>query len=150
MSHMMVTENLQKLHKICFGTFSMIFIFHHKIDLIECEPHFVKLYFLWTSSIVKVFDFLTFDILWYLKYNLQFLDIFDIFWTSWHLLTSWYLTFHLKHLSPSQGYFSLFHLSSMSEIKYWIVSCRTNVTSLSFAIGTREKVLLYLWHNCQW
>ena len=103
--HMMVTENLQKLHKICFGTFPMIFIFHCKIDLIECEPHFVKLNFLWTSSIVKVFDFLTFDILWYLKYNLQFLDIFDIFWTSWHLLTSWYLTFHLKHLSPSQGYF---------------------------------------------
>ena len=63
MSHMMVTENLQKLHKICFGAFLMIFIFHLKIDLIVCEPHCVKLNFLCTSSIVKVFDFLTFDIL---------------------------------------------------------------------------------------
>ena len=38
MSHMMVTE---KLHKICFGAFLMIFIFHLKIDLIVCEPHCV-------------------------------------------------------------------------------------------------------------
>ena len=57
----------------------MIFIFCLKIDLIVCEPHCVKLNFLWTSSIVKVFDFLTFDILWHIKYNLQFVDIFDIF-----------------------------------------------------------------------
>ena len=94
---MMVTENLQKLHKICFGAFSIIFIFRLKIDLIVCEPHCVififrltinlivcepdcvKLNFLWTSSIVKVFDFLTFDILWHMKYNLQFFYIFDIF-----------------------------------------------------------------------
>ena len=57
----------------------MIFIFRLKIDLIVCEPHCVKLNFLWTSSIVEVFDFLTFDILWHIKYNLQFVDIFDIF-----------------------------------------------------------------------
>ena len=54
----------------------MIFIFRLKIDLIVCEPCCVKLIFLWTSSIVKVFDFLTFDILWHIKYNLQFVDIF--------------------------------------------------------------------------
>ena len=46
MSHMVVTENLQKLHKICFGAFLMIFIFRLKIDLIVCEPHCVKLNFL--------------------------------------------------------------------------------------------------------
>ena len=50
MPYMMITENLQKLHKICFGAFSMIFIFHLKIDLIVCEPDCVKLIFLWTSS----------------------------------------------------------------------------------------------------
>ena len=46
MSHMMVTENLQKLHKICFGAFLMIFIFHLKINLIVSECHCVKLNFL--------------------------------------------------------------------------------------------------------
>ena len=40
-----------------------------KIDVNMCEPHYVNLFFLWTSSIVYVFDFLTFD----------------IFLTIWHL-----------------------------------------------------------------
>ena len=40
-----------------------------KIDVNVCEPHYVNLFFLWTSSIVYVFDFLTFD----------------IFLTFWHL-----------------------------------------------------------------
>ena len=37
-----------------------------------CEPHYVNLFFLWTSSIVHVFAFLTFD----------------IFLTTWHLFDS--------------------------------------------------------------
>ena len=66
-----------------------------KIDINMCEPHYVNLFFLWTSSIVYVFDFLTFD----------------IFLTIWHLfdnLTSFWhfdISFNLNHLSPSQGYF---------------------------------------------
>ena len=36
--------------------------------------------FLWTSSIVQVFDFLTFD----------------IFFTTWHLLTFWYITWTIS------------------------------------------------------
>ena len=40
-----------------------------KIDVKMCEPHYVNFFFLWTSSIVYVFDFLTFD----------------IFLTIWHL-----------------------------------------------------------------
>ena len=66
-----------------------------KIDVKMCEPHYVNLFFLWTSSIVYVFDFLTFD----------------IFLTIWHLfdnLTSFWhfdISFNLNHLSPSQGYF---------------------------------------------
>ena len=45
-------------------------------------------FFLWTSSIVCVFDFLTFD-------------IFLTFWHLFDILTS----FNLNHRSPSQGYF---------------------------------------------
>ena len=69
-----------------------------KIDVNMCEPHYVNLFFLWTSSIVYVFDFLTFD----------------IFLTIWHLfdnLTSFWhfdISFNLNHLSPSQGYFLLY------------------------------------------
>ena len=66
-----------------------------KIDVSMCEPHYVNLFFLWTSSIVYVFDFLTFD----------------IFLTIWHFfdnLTSFWcfdISFNLNHLSSSQGYF---------------------------------------------
>ena len=45
--------------------------------------------FVWTSSIVHVFDFLTFD----------------IFLTIWHLFDILTQTYNLNHLSPSKGYF---------------------------------------------
>ena len=45
-SHVMVTENLQKVHKTCFWTISMIFIFHLKIYLIILEHQCVRLIFL--------------------------------------------------------------------------------------------------------
>ena len=40
----------------------MTFICDVKIDLNICEPHCVILFFLWTSSIVQVFDYLALDI----------------------------------------------------------------------------------------
>ena len=46
-----------------FWRFSVTIICDIKIDLRECEPHCVKLNFLWTSFIVNIFDFLTFNIL---------------------------------------------------------------------------------------
>ena len=69
---------------------SKIFVRIHAVLTSLCQ--FI---FLWTSSIVYVFDFLTFD----------------IFLTIWHLfdnLTSFWhfdISFNLNHLSPSQGYF---------------------------------------------
>ena len=39
----------------------MIIKFDLKIDLIISEPHYVKFFFLLTSSIDQVFDILTFD-----------------------------------------------------------------------------------------
>ena len=81
-SHMMVTKNPQNVHRKCFWTILVTFIFDVKIDINMCEPHCVNLFFLWTSSIVCVFNF------------------FDI-WHLFDILTS----FNLNHLSPSQGYF---------------------------------------------
>ena len=66
-----------------------------KIDVNVCEPHYVNLFFLWTSSIVYVFDFLTFDIF------LIIWHLFDNLTSFWHFDFS----FNLNHLSPSQGYF---------------------------------------------
>ena len=68
-----------------------------KIDVNMCEPHYVNLFFLWTSFIVYVFDFLTFDIF------LIIWHLFDNLTSFWHFDFS----FNLNHLSPSQGYFLL-------------------------------------------
>ena len=83
MSHMMVTKNPQNVHRKYFWAILVTFIFDIKIDVNVCEPHDVNLFFLWTSSIVCIFDFF----------------IFDIFLTTWHLfdnLTSyWHLTYNM-------------------------------------------------------
>ena len=72
-SNMKVTKIVQK-HFLCpFGGFLVTIICDVKIDINMCEPHYVNLFFLWTSSIVHVFDFLT-----------SFWQL-DIFLTTWHL-----------------------------------------------------------------
>ena len=78
-SQMMVTKNPQNVHRKYFWAILMTFISDIKIDINMCEPHYVNLFFLWTSSIVQMFDYLTFD----------------IFLTTWHLfdnLTFWHMT----------------------------------------------------------
>ena len=44
-SHMMVTKIPQKVHRKCFSTILVTFIFDVKIDVIMCEPHYVNLFF---------------------------------------------------------------------------------------------------------
>ena len=46
------------LHTFC--SFLIIITCDIKIDLTMCEPHYVKLFFM-KPSLVKLFDFLTFD-----------------------------------------------------------------------------------------
>ena len=81
MSNMKVTKIVPK-HFLCpFWGFLVTIICDVKIDVIMCEPHYVNLFFLWTSSIVCVFDFLTFDIfltIWHLFDNLTSFWHFDI------------------------------------------------------------------------
>ena len=62
MSHMMLTKNPQNVHRKYFWAILITFIWDVKIDINMCEPHYVYLFFLWTSSIVQVFDYLAIDI----------------------------------------------------------------------------------------
>ena len=62
MSHMMLTKNPQNVHRQYFWAILITFICDVKIDINMCEPHYVYLFFLWTSSIVQVFDYLAIDI----------------------------------------------------------------------------------------
>ena len=59
-SHLMIIKTPQNVHKICFRGVLVIFTCEVKFDLIKFEPHYVKFFFR-TSSIVKLFDILTFD-----------------------------------------------------------------------------------------
>ena len=78
-SSMKVTKIVQK-HFLCtFWGFLVTIICDIKIDISMCEHHYVNLFFLWTSSIVHVFDFLTFD----------------IFLTTWHLFNIFFITSHI-------------------------------------------------------
>ena len=91
-SHMMVTKNPQNVHRNYFWAILLTFIFDIKIDVNICEPYYVHLFFLWTSSIVCMFDFL----------------IFDIFLTTWHLFDILTHQLNLNHLSPHRAIFSNF------------------------------------------
>ena len=123
-SHMMVTKNPQNVHRKCFWTILVTFIFDVKIDVNMCEPHYVNLFFLWTSSIVHVFDFLTFDIF------LTNCHLFDI-------LTS----FNLNHLSPSQGYF----FTTTKLLTHSVGSLTGSRTSISTSLLTSS------WNaSCRW
>ena len=92
-SNMKVTKIVQK-HFLCtFWGFLVTIICDVKIYVNICEPHYVNLYFLWTSSIVHVFDFFTFDIFlrnWHLFHSFTSFWQLDIFlsydiWTTGHM-----------------------------------------------------------------
>ena len=59
-SDLMIIKTPQNVHKICFRGVLVTFTCEVKFDLIKFEPHYVVLFFR-TSSIVMVFDILTFD-----------------------------------------------------------------------------------------
>ena len=44
-SHMMVAKNPQNVHRKCFRTILVTFIFDVKIDIDMCEPHYVNFFF---------------------------------------------------------------------------------------------------------
>ena len=60
-SDLMIIKTPQNVHKICFRGVLVTFTCEVKFDLIKFKPHYVKFFFFRTSSIVMVFDILTFD-----------------------------------------------------------------------------------------
>ena len=125
MSHMMITKNPQNVHRKYFWAILLTFIFDVKIDINMCEPHYVNLlFFLWTSSIVCMFDFL----------------IFDIFLTTWHLFDILTHQLNLNHLSPHRA---IFVVSIVVEAQLEFVC--DNVISSPFDLRsnqeTKEKTL---------
>ena len=60
-SHMIITKNPQNVHRKYFWSISVTFIFDVKIDINMRELYYVN-FFLWTSFMVKMFDFLIFYI----------------------------------------------------------------------------------------
>ena len=90
---MMVSKNPQNVHRKYFWAILVTFIFDVKIDVSICKPHYFNLFFLWTSSIVCMFDF------W----------IFNIFLTTWHLFDILTHQFNLNHLSPHRAIFVKVH-----------------------------------------
>ena len=101
-SHIMVTKNPQNVHRNYFRAILLTFIFDIKIDINICEPHYVNLlFFLWTSSIVCMFDFL----------------IFDIFLTTWHLFDNLTHQLNLNHLSPHRAILDI--LSVFGDHHMW-------------------------------
>ena len=93
-SHMMVTKTLKMCIESVFEGFWWPSYVTSKIDGNVCEPHYVNLFFLWTSSIVYVFDFLTFDIF------LRIWHLFDNLTSFWLFLGG--LSLHLNHLIGSR------------------------------------------------
>ena len=82
MSHMMVTKNPQYVHRKCFWTILVTFMFDVKIDINMCEPHYVNYFFfvnLLHSLCVWLFD------IWHLFDNLISFWHLDSFLTTWHL-----------------------------------------------------------------
>ena len=97
MSHKMVMKNPQNVHRKYFWAVLVTFTYDVKIDVNICEPHYVNLlFFLWTSSIVQMFD---------ISHLFDNLTSLDIFLTIWHLFDIFTQIYNLNHLSPSQGYF---------------------------------------------
>ena len=94
-----LTKNPQNVHRNYFWAVLLTFIFDIKIDINICEPHYVNLFFLWTSSIVCMFDFL----------------IFDIFLTTWHLFDILTHQLNLDHLS--------LHRAILSKIPILLCRC---------------------------
>ena len=104
------SPKLVKILSCTFWGFLVTIIFDVKIDVNMCEPHYANIYFLWTSSIVHVFDFLTFD----------------IFLTIWHLFDN--LTHYLNLVTCVMGWGGISYMSVSKSQKGVKLSKRCQVS----------------------
>ena len=115
-----------------------------------CLIFIVLNYFLWTSPIVKLFNFLTLEIL-------HITGNFDYF-----LLDNfWHWTYYLIHLRPPQGYFLIFWnvtIWTPHDQKYasgfpWVIwtyqqLCLLILMNHIMCLGSQTKVIIQLWYDC--
>ena len=100
-------------------------------------------FFVWISSIVHMFDFLTFD----------------IFLTTWHLFDNLTHYLNLNHLSPSQGYFFYhfwrtcpFHGATDAPVLYfwWHLSGFQSQGRSLYMLSHLCDPQIHLWCNTCW
>ena len=133
---MMLTKNPQNVHRKYFWAILITFICDVKIDINMCEPHYVYLFFLWTSSIVQVFDYLAIDI--FLTINLfedqHTLPKWNILSQSCYCCLFYVLAFQDQHTLPKWNI-----LSQSCYCCYW--PFRTSTPSQNISLWEGVLVL---------
>ena len=131
MSHMMLTKNSQNVHRKYFWAILITFICHVKIDINMCEPHYVYLFFLWTSSIVQVFDYLAIDI--FLTINL---------FEDQHTLPKW-------NILSQSCYCCLFYVLAFQDqhtLPKWNILSQSCYCSLFYVLAFQDQHTLPKWN----
>ena len=155
MSHMMVTKNPQNVQRSIFDHFWWPSDLTSNLTSISVNLIMSIYYFLWTSSIVQIFDFLTFD-------NLTSFWQFDIFLTLWHcfklrlpqpitglfllvmcLTCSTYITKYSTCISNSPASLSSIHL-------YWSTSPKLESSPCSLSVDYPFFQLCWYWQLLMW
>ena len=136
----MLTKNPQNVHRKYFWAILITFICDVKIDINMCEPHYVYLFFLWTSSIVQVFDYLAIDI--FLTINLfedqHTLPKWNILSQSCYCCLFYVLAFQDQHTLPKWNI-----LSQSCYCCYWPFRTSTpsqNIFTLGGCAGPERPI----------
>ena len=131
MSHMMLTKNSQNVHRKYFWAILITFICDIKIDINMCEPHYVYLFFLWTSSIVQVFDYLAIDI--FLTINL---------FEDQHTLPKW-------NILSQSCYCCLFYVLAFQDqhtLPKWNILSQSCYCCLFYVLAFQDQHTLPKWN----
>ena len=127
----MLTKNSQNVHRKYFWAILMTFICDVKIDINMCEPHYVYLFFLWTSSIVQVFDYLAIDI--FLTINL---------FEDQHTLPKW-------NILSQSCYCCLFYVLAFQDqhtLPKWNILSQSCYCCLFYVLAFQDQHTLPKWN----
>ena len=127
----MLTKNPQNVHRKYFWAILITFICDVKIDINMCEPHYVYLFFLWTSSIVQVFDYLAIDI--FLTINL---------FEDQHTLPKW-------NILSQSCYCCLFYVLAFQDqhtLPKWNILSQSCYCCLFYVLAFQDQHTLPKWN----
>ena len=154
-SNIKVSKIVQKHFLWTFWGFLVIIICDIKIDVNMCEPHYVNLFFLWTSSIVHVFDFLTFDIFlttWHLFDSLTSFWQLDIFFDIWAMgnVGKWVSWLILKIEIGHLGGWGTWVMGHMVNVVMCLIMCNFLNTAWIFIKILLDIDIDVFYLNKQW